>query len=194
MKKCIKILLTIFILSLLCACQGEVPSRLAPDYDADGVYSGFSDIPEDYTVEDAQADSLIVIDSSLDTDRESQAVGFEHWETFQAAVANGENAFLRVAHFVDGVGYYHDLYFCDGKYTMFESSPEYGITQNGPYTYLRKLEYEGDREFLQGHCYYVLTDSLELTYYDVEWRFVSSDLTSVTDIPFEWLGFTAYFE
>ena len=194
MNKCIKILLTLFILLLLCACQGERPSRQAPIYDADGVYSGFSDIPEDYTVEDAAADGLMVIDSSLDTDRESLAAGYEHWEDFQAAVAKGENAFLRVAHFVDGVGYYHDLYFRDGKYTMFESSPEYGITQKGPFQYLRKLEYEGDRENLQGSCYYVLTDSMELTYHDVEWSFLSSNLTTVTDIPFEWLGFLVYFK
>ena len=40
--------------------------------------------------------------------------------------------------------------------------------------------------------FYVLTDSLELTYRDVEWSFLSSNLDTVTKIPFRWLGFTVY--
>ena len=90
------------------------------------------------------------------------------------------------------MGYYHDLYYTAGKYRIFDLN-EYGISGGKEFRYLRKLD--GIAGFPRREdCYYVLTDSLELTYHDVSWSFLSSSFETVTKIPFKWLGFMIYFE
>ena len=203
MKKIIAIILTaIMTLSLFsCSEREEKGENIEISYN-DGKYSGFSDIPENYTVDDAIDDGCLVIET-LDGDTNAYGVqmsktgrteGYEHWVSFLEKSQNGEDAFLRVAHFIRGTGYYQDLYYSDGKYTIFDFN-EYGISEGESYSLLRRLDgMTGPVGNQKEAHYYVLTDSTELTYHDVSWSYLSSSISTITDIPFEWLGFMIYFK
>lgn len=203
MKKFVAIILTaILTLSLFsCAEREEKGENIEISYN-DGKYSGFSDIPDNYTVDDAIDDGCLVIET-LDGDTNAYGVqmsktgrteGYKHWVSFLEKSQNGEDAFLRVAHFIRGTGYYQDLYYSDGKYTIFDFN-EYGISEGESYSLLRRLDgMTGPVGNQKEAHYYVLTDSTELTYHDVSWSYLSSSISTITDIPFEWLSFMIYFE
>jgi len=201
MKKTMIVLVSALLLALLLSACGDNKEARNILHDDDGIYAGFSDIPKEYTAANAVADGCLVIDTTQKaneygvniTDRQ-ETYGYEQWQNFLEKSGAGENAFLRVAHFIDGVGYYHDLYYRDGSYTIFDCN-EYGISESKSFRYLRKLDGKaGSASAPEDDCFYVLTDSAELTYRDVNWSFLSSDLSTVTDIPFVWLGFMIYFE
>ncbi|MBQ9121715.1 MAG: hypothetical protein IJY12_05095 [Clostridia bacterium] len=190
-------ILTVLLTLSLSACGNESLDRKTIPYGKDGAYAGFSDIPSDYTAEEAALDGCLVIDTTREPNvhrvlvaSQQSTAGYEHWERFTEQAEAGEDAFLRVAHFIDGTGYYHDLYYVDGWYVLFTWN-EYGITKEGSFQYLRCL---AETSGAKSHRLYVLTDSMELTYHDVTWTFLSSSLSTVTDIPFIWLGFMTYFE
>lgn len=190
MKKRMLALTALFLLlaGMLFSCSKR---DVSISYGEDGSYTGFSDIPSAYTAADAIRDGCLVIDTLRGT---SEAAGYENWQRFFARAESGENAFLRVAHFIDGIGYYQDLYYCNGRYTIFDFN-EFGISEGESYRYLRRLDgYAGPASAPKQDCYYVLTDSMALTYRDVSWSFLSSSSDSVTTIPYEWLGFMIYFE
>lgn len=184
--------------TMLFACN---KSDVSISYGEDGSYTGFSNVPSTYTAADAIDDGCLVIDIIQGTNKygatitqECETAGYENWQSFRAKTESGEDAFLRVAYFIDGIGYYHDLYYCNGRYTIFDFN-EFGISGGKTYRYLRRLDgYAGPASDPKQDCFYVLTDSRDLTYQDVNWSFLSSDSSSVTTIPFEWLGFMIYFE
>ncbi len=184
---------------LLSACAESGPIKLDDISNITCDYTGFSDIPDGYTADDALADGCLLIDTTTKPNQYGADVtdtrrtgGYEHWQSFLKKTENGEDAFLRIAHFLNGEGYYHDLYYTDGKYILFDLN-EYGVSGWGPFRYLRCLTgTEGPRGVETR--YYVLTDSLELTHNDVRWKYLSSALTTVTDIPFRWLTFMVYFD
>ena len=203
MKKFVAIILTaILTLSLFaCAEREEKGENIEISYN-DGKYSGFSDIPDNYTVDDAINDGCLVIETldvgtnvhGVEMSKTGRTEGYEHWVSFLEKSQNGEDAFLRVAHFIRGTGYYQDLYYSDGKYTIFDFN-EYGISEGESYSLLRRLDgMTGPVGNQKEAHYYVLTDSTELTYHDVSWSYLSSSISTITDIPFEWLGFMIYFE
>ncbi len=203
MKKFVAIILTaILTLSLFsCAEREEKGENIEISYN-DGKYSGFSDIPDNYTVDDAINDGCLVIETlddgtnvhGVEMRKTGRTEGYEHWVSFLEKSQNGEDAFLRVAHFIRGTGYYHDLYYADGKYTIFDFN-EYGISEGESYSLLRRLDGMAGPVGNQKEAhYYVLTDSTELTYHDVSWSYLSSSISTITDIPFEWLGFMIYFD
>ena len=190
--------LLLLIATMLFACS---KTDMSISYGEDGSYTGFSNIPLTYTAADAIDDGCLVIDIIKGTNAYGVSVteacetaGYEHWKRFLAKTKSGEDAFLRVAQFIDGIGYYHDLYYCNGKYTIFDLN-EYGISDGKNYRYLRRLDgYAGPASDPKEDSVYVLTDSMELTYRDVNWSFLSSTISSITTIPFEWLGFMIYFK
>ena len=211
LKRLVYILLTVlFLMGCLTSCGGAGQKKeqegateavdsvvKMPTYDPKGKYTGFWDIDEDGDPDEALARGCYVVDHS------ELIGGREAWETFLAKAEKGENAFLRIAiklypDQVDGDGiapegtmFYDDLYYYEGKYYFFTYNGAGDIRSGGPYTYLRKLEgMSGNPK--RENDFYVLTDSLELTYRDVEWSFLSSNLDTVTKIPFQWLGFTVY--
>lgn len=189
MQRIIALIMVILIATCLFACAGE--RYLPPTYDESGNYLGFSDITESYTPEDAAEDGCLVIDSMGDDYTTS---GYEKWKRFVERAEAGENAFLRVAHFIEGVGYYSDLHYYDGKYILFETNPELGTNKICEFKYLRCLEGNiGMPGEQKKHFYYVLTDSLELTYADVSRTIFASSAAMASDIPFKWLGFTTHF-
>ena len=215
MKKNIAILLSVIMLLSLTAlfsCKGQtddtpqsepentddlpVHSYTPPAYDAEGNYLGFSDITEGYTPEDAVADGCLVIDNKNGKNEygatvieETKTFGYEKWEHFWELSQSGENAFIRVAHFIDGVGYYFDLHYCDGKYILFNNN-ELGIYKECEFKYLRYL----DKVNENGIAYlFILTDSLELTYEEVSRSMVASSTSQMTKIPYKWVGFMTWF-
>ena len=201
MKKAVFAIFLAVVTVLVCACSKPEPVGLArlPQKGEDGAYIGFNDIPDGYTADDALADGCLLIDITqkpneygvnvADTRRTG---GYEYWLAFKSAAEANIDAFLRIAYFIDGVGYYHDLYHTNGKYFMYELN-EYGISGGKEFKYLRRLDgIVGPQR--KEDCYYVLTDSLELTYRDIEWSYLSSSTETVTKIPFKWLSFMIYFE
>lgn len=203
------IVAAILVLAVMSVCFLTDPRNKPNDpsgvstlfFGADDSYLGFSDIPEGYTSKDAADDGCLVIDitqkpneyGALVTDKENTS-GYEGWVAFTETASRGDDAFIRVAHFIDGVGYYHDLYYTGGKYTIFDLN-EFGVSEGKSFKYLRRLDgIAGPASDPKEDCFYVLTDSLELSYDDVSWSFLSSDHTTVTKIPFEWLGFMIHFE
>ncbi len=194
MKKLFALFLVPFILLPLGSCTTSEESF---HYVSD--YTGFSDIPEDYTAADAIADGCLVIDSTTKENEHGVTVtndvktsGYDHWTNFVTAADNGTDSFLRAVHFLDGVGYYYDLYYRDGKYTLYKMD-EYGVSPAISFQYLRHLTGKLSGTAREGSVY-VLTDSLELTYRDVHWKYLSSNSEAVTTIPFYWLTFMLYFD
>ncbi len=163
------------------------------EYTEDGEYAGFSDIPNTYTPEDAAEDGCYVVVSSLSVGEKASGLiaGREAWEKFYAESADGKDAFLRVAHYVDGLPYYSDLYHIDGEYRLFELSDETGLRGAIPRKYLLRLtDMINGREAVT----YVLTDDTTMTYRDFERTFTSSSMSVISEWggKFTWLGFTTY--
>ena len=182
-----KRLVIIFVfLFLLAACGQNPADTITLPTDDNGAYTGFADIPSDLTADDAVKQGWYVIEES------KLITGTEAWQEFLATSEDGEDAFLRVAHFIGEEVFYTDLYHIDGLY-YFCKNDNGAVSLVGKYTYLRALtDLWGNP--LREHTLYVLTDSLELTHHDVTWSWLSSSTYNVTDIPFYWLGFTTYLD
>lgn len=179
-----RFILIFALLFLLAACDQDPADTITLPVDADGAYTGFADIPSDFTSADAVKQGWYVIEEG------ALLSGTEAWQEFLATSEEGDDAFLRVAHFIEGETFYTDLYHIDETY-YFCLNNNGDITPLGKYTYLRALtDLWGNP--LREHTLYVLTDSLELTHHDVTWSWLSSSIYNVTDIPFYWLGFTTY--
>lgn len=191
MKKYVLILLILLILFSFCACSKEEQIK-EPTYNTNMEYSGFSDIPDNYTPEEAKKDNCFVIVSDDEGNTELDVYGESQWHSFYESSNKGEDVFLRVAHFIDNEGYYTDLYYSEDKYYYY-TKDEFGIRLQGPFNYLRAL-FGMDGIPKKEVTLYVLTDSTDLTYNDVTWSFLSSNLESITKIPFVWLGFTTYLD
>ena len=201
MKKKIIFALLISLLTVCSVSCTEDPAPVIPAdlFDEDGSYIGFEGIPATYTAKNAIEDGCLVIDIVREPNqygalitKSYEVTGRELWDTFLSQTEKGKAAHLRVASFLDGVGYYHDLYYRDGGYKMFTLS-EYGVSGGKEFKYLRKLVgLAGPVSDKKESTYYVLTDSLKLTHDDVYWFYLSSNLETVTKIPFVWLSFTVY--
>lgn len=199
-KKTARWMMLLAVMILLTACGKHTPDESGvrmPVYDENGFYIGFFDIEKDSDVDKAKENGCYVIN-----DGELYG-GKDAWEAFCRKAEAGEDAFLRIAHLIvegnlgtgtedtTGTMYYSDLYFYDGKYYFFDYNGADDIRKSGPFTYLRELTGMFGNP-LKEHSMFVLTDSLELTYEEVQHSFYSSNLETVTKIPFTWLGFTVY--
>ena len=188
----IAILLILAILFVSCG-QAENVIDVEIPYGEDGAYTGFSNLPETYTAEDAERDGCYVVVSALDpNDKENDlglVAGAEVWEKFYEDSQGERDAYMRVVHFVDGKPYYTDLYYVDGEYLMFDLNDELGLRAYAPQKYLREL-----KEEINGldATMYVLTNETEITYRDVEREFTSSSVY-IDHKQFFWLGFTTYY-
>ena len=179
-----RFILIFALLFLLAACGQDPAGKITLPTDEGGAYTGFADIPAGITAADAVKQGWYVIEES------TLLSGTEAWQEFLATSEEGDDAFLRVAHFIEGEFFYTDLYHIDGTY-YFCLNNNGDIRPLGKYTYLRALtDLWGNPK--KEHTLYVLTDSLELTHHDVTWSWLSSSIYDVTDIPFYWLGFTTY--
>ena len=203
MKKLFAIFLVLTLVFSLFSCSKTEKKGENIDIAYDGgVYSGFSNIPDNYSVDDAINDGCLVIETLDDGTnvhgvclrKTGRTAGYEYWLAFLEKSQNGEDAFLRVAHFICGVGYYHDLYYSDGKYTLFDLN-EYGVSDGVSYSLLRRLDgMAGPANDQKEDRFYVLTDDTTVTYSDITRRMFSSTYDPDEVIPYEWLGFMIYFD
>lgn len=181
-----RFILMFALLLILVSCGQNPADTITLPVDADGIYTGFADIPSDLTSADAVKQGWYVIEDS------TLLSGTEAWQEFLATSEKGDDAFLRVVHFIEEEIFCIDLYHIDGLY-YFCKNDNGSVSLVGKYTYLRALtDLWGNP--LREHTLYVLTDSLELTHHDVTWSWLSSSTYNVTDIPFYWLGFTTYLD
>ncbi|MBE6538962.1 MAG: hypothetical protein E7671_05820 [Ruminococcaceae bacterium] len=185
MKKFFLVAVSVILIFGICSCTAQKESKI-PTFDESGLYSGFNDLPTDYTPEKAVKDGCyVIVENSLKS-------GKDAWERFVKTSGKGIDSFLRIVHFIDDMPYYTDLYYYNGKYQTFEQNHELGLTVGTPFSLLRRLD--GGIIHEQSRCLYVLTDSTELTHYDVSSSLLSSSIDTITKIPFEWLSFTVYME
>ena len=203
-KRLFVIFVIVLLVFALSSCFDRIGNfeKINISYGEDGVYSGFSDIPDNYSVDDAIDDGCLVIETlddgtnihGVSMSKTGRTEGYEHWVAFVEKSQRGEDVFLRVAHFIRGTGYYHDLYYSDGKYTIFDFD-EYEISEGKSYSLLRRLDgMAGTGEFQREHHFFVLTDSTEVTYNDITHRMFSSTYSPDEVVPYEWLGFMIYFD
>ena len=189
LKRILALTLSFILIAAACSCGAKDAPTPLPQYSADGVYAGFSNIPENYNSDMAIKDGCVVIEhDSLSDTQPRVTAGYRHFEKFIKTAQDGQDCFVRVAHFIGSRGTYTDLYYHNGKYAYFKWD-ELGVSEGKSFLYLRRLESAIDKD----QYFYVLTDSMELTYHDVSWSYLASDASTVTKIPFVWLGFAIYF-
>lgn len=154
------------------------------NYDGKGNYIGFESVPEDYTPELAAKDGCLVVSVSTEENGAAQVSGADVWYTFLSKSQLEEEAFMRVAYFIDGKASYEDLYFSDGRYSVFANNDN-GVYKKSDFTMIKLLEKEDGTD-----AFYVLTDSEKITYEDVIPLLADRDAESAID--FDFLPFTFY--
>lgn len=179
------------LMGVLCGCgQKKVPSTQIPAVGIDVVYEGFDSAKDYQDPEKALQDGYYVVVCNDKEDSDSLYGGAEYWNEFLEDSEQGREAFLRIASFIDGKFYESHLIYSDGYYYYFHAEQE-DLTCR-PYQYLRKLTGR-DGIPKKDVTWFVLTDSLELTYEQAALRFYSSSLEEIKSIPdYQWLGFTIY--
>lgn len=153
MKKIIFGIITIMI--LLTACNNAVP--ITYDIDDGGEYTGFLELPTDYTMDMAGDDGHLIKE-------DGQIVANEgSFDSFIKKSKNGEDTMLRMVSFqsdADDV-YFCDLFYRDGLFYLFDSSAKVQTPQS--YKYLLKIN--GTVGIPKKDRYmYILTDDDTLTY------------------------------
>lgn len=178
MKKIMLLLFTIVcIAGLLTAC-GAKSSNKTMEFalDADGNYTGFINIPTDYTIEDAQKDGYFVR-QGLDVVANSDV-----WDNYIEAASRGNNTSIRIVGFFEeniNEPYFVDIFFNDGYYYLFDNTAE--SQEKEPFLYL--LELEGKAGIPEKDCgAVILTNDNTLTFDDVMTSMLSSDLETIQSI------------
>jgi hypothetical protein len=173
--------LLVFILLCLTGCRQGIAEKPGFQFDSEGIYAGFSSVPDRYTIEQAIKDGCYI--SDWETEEDLRAANNRVWEEFLAVSGAGRECSIRFAWFLPEGNSYADLYYKDGTFHYFQS--DCPAADKG-WTMLRTLTGEAGIPKKE-QTVYVLTDSTELTYDDVTWSMLSSDTRSVTKIPFVWL-------
>jgi len=174
-----KIILMILLLTALfiagCAQASPEDSAGIPfQLDAKGNYTGFRHLPESYTTGQAIQDGCYVrVDSE-------PVGGQEAWDAFLAKAADGEDAWIRIVNFYDDEVYYSDLLYVGGYYRVFDSSSV--DLQDRKFKHLLRLEGKLPNA-ARGGSVTILTDGENLTYQDIMWSFLSSDLSYSRSLP-----------
>ncbi len=178
MKKFIIIVLLIsYILSLLISCS-FISNResLAFSFDSNGNYTGFKDLPIEYTIKDAEKEGCFV------TQDGEVVANDELWDEFIENALQGENVSIRMVNFyTDGENtYFSDLFHNDNKYYLFSDSSENHKKQ--PYLHLLSLR-KKKNNIEQSGGIVALTDDKSLTYSQVWKSLISSNRDDIKTIP-----------
>jgi len=154
----------------------EVPPTEIP-LDAEGNYAGFSNLPPNYTVEDAKKDGYVVEQDSI------MIANKEVWDTFVQNAAQGNNEAVRMVSFLsDGISSpsFRDLYFHDGYYYLFDSSSDKQDVQK--FSYLLTLEGQFGNP-LKDSRVVVLTNDNKINFNAVMKSLLSSSMDYKQSVP-----------
>lgn len=173
MKK-VGILAVILIMLLLTGCEKTVNTSLPFEFDKEGNYTRFMDLPENYTVEQAEKDGCYVHERFI------PAGGEQLWEDFVQSASSKKDASIRIVHFFDEEILIADLFHVDGYYYVF--IPGSGNKKDHKFKYMLTLEGTLPNA-ARSSKYTVLTDDRKLTYNDVAWLPLSSDSSYASKIP-----------
>lgn len=167
----------ILVLLFLLGCSRASDTALSLKLDGDGNYTGFRNLPANYTARQAQKDGCYV---SVDL---KTFGGEEQWKEFIQDALGGKDASIRVVNVVDNRPYFQDLFYLDDYYRIFDSTS--GDLQDYKFKYL--LELKGSLpNAANGGIVTILTDDKNLTFNDVMWTFLSSDMNYSKSIsPFK---------
>lgn len=187
MKKVILLILATFCVIVLIFSYGKPKTINEPhniSFDKNGTYSGFSDLPLNYTIEDAKEDGCFVVQNL-------KVVGNNDvWDTFINTSLHKENTYVRIALFyTDSTGspYFLDLFYEDGYYYMFDSSAE--NQERRPYLHLLTLEGRFGNP-VKDSGVIILTDDGSLTFDKVMKAMLSSNMTYIKSVsPFKLVMF-----
>lgn len=179
MKRFIIILISLIIL-LATGCDNKSKGTASPVFSLDnnGNYTGFSDLPQDYTVEKAKEDGYYVT-QDLET-----VANEDVWTRFVTDSSDKINTGIRIVQFYedsDEDPFFLDLFYQDGYYYLFDSSAEKQEKQ--PYTYLLSLTGKFGNPAKDSGAV-VLTDDDSLTFSMVMKSLLSSNTRVINSIPF----------
>jgi hypothetical protein len=177
MKKMSNILIITMILLFFSGCGETSDAAFFSKLDSNGNYTGFSNLSENYTAEQAEKDGCYVR-VNLKT-----VGGEQFWKDFVKDASNKKNADIRIVTILEGGTYFLDVFYDDGYYRAFDSDSE--DLHDYKFKYLMTLEGTLPNAAKSGKVT-VLTDDKELTYKDVMWKFLSSDMNYIKSIsPFK---------
>lgn len=158
-----------------CAGNGEEPPGFF--FGQNGDYTGFTNLPADYTLEEAKKDGTFATqDSKISANRNA-------WESFVRDASQGKNASVRIVQFYPdnpSSPFFQDLFFKDGNFYLFDSSSD--NLKKQPYSYLLALEGRfGNPKRDSGVV--VLTNDNTLTFDTVMKSMLSSDMNYIKSVP-----------
>lgn len=178
MKKIIALFLTIAcIVGLLTGCSAENSNATIEFlFDTNGNYTGFTNLPTKYTVEDAERDGYFV-KQGLEVIANNDV-----WDNYIETATQGNNIGIRMVSFYteDTNGpHFNDLFFNDGYYYLFDSSSENQEKQ--PFLYLLTLEGRFGNP-MKDSGVVVLTNDNTLTFNDVMKSMLSSNMYYIQSV------------
>ena len=136
MKKTIILLLTfICIIGLLTSCNGKAGySTLQFSFNANDEYIGFQNLPQNYTIIDAEKDGCFLMQGLF------IIPNIEIWDNFLEAVSQNINSGIRIVNFdnTPNSPYFFDLFYNEGNYYLFDSTST--THEKQPFLYLLELE------------------------------------------------------
>ena len=173
MKKVLVVISLVLVISLISSCSSAINKNLEYSFDASGNYTGFGNIPEDYTPEQAEKDGCYISENL-------QEIGGEKaWTKFVENAAKGKNSSIRIMSIYDDGTYFEDLFFMDGSYQIFDSSSEDLKTHK--YKYLLDLKGRMPSASKESR-FVVLTDDETLTFDKVSLSLISSNMNVINSI------------
>jgi hypothetical protein len=110
--------IAITMLLLCTGCRKSPAIKADMSFDDDGQYTGFSNLPEDYTRKQAEQDGCYV------NVEYQEVAGEEVWTDFVALAEDGKSAKIRIVYFTADDVYFTDLYYDGTSYHVFDSSTE----------------------------------------------------------------------
>lgn len=166
---------------------GELPMGL--QLDEQGNYTGFSNLPLNYSIEDAKNAGYIVEQDSV------VIANRELWDRFVASAGAGRNSSVRI--FIaltkdDSRPAIRDLYFQDGYYYLFDSDSEQQNAQG--FSFLLTLEGQfGNPK--KDSSVVILTDDRTLTFDTIMKSILSSNMDYIKSVsPYKLIFFNSFKE
>jgi hypothetical protein len=171
MKKILLIISIVTVIAFTSSCSSA--RNLEYSFDANGNYTGFKTIPDDYTPEQAEKDGCYI-------SKNLQEIGGEKaWIKFVKNATRGKDSSVRIMSIYDDGIYFEDLFFNDGSYQIFDSSSE--DLKIHKYKYLLDLKGRSPNAVKDGR-FVVLTDDKTLTFEKVSLSLFSSSMNVINSI------------